>query len=676
MAPNIDKKVVERYKKLRQTIEKHRYNYHVLNREDISAEALDSLKAELVEIEKRHPSLVTADSPSQRVAGSALPEFKKAIHKIPQWSFNDAFSEQDIEYFCERLRKTLTAHYGMETFPSYVAELKIDGLKVVLEYEKGLLMRAATRGDGKVGEDVTHNVRTIESVPLRLKRDVTIIVEGEIWLSKDELKRINKERKAAGEPEFANPRNVAAGSIRQLDPAVARSRNLDVFIYDIAQFDENLPKTQFEELQLLKDLGFKVNQYFKKAKDVREIVDYWKLWRTKKDKEKYLVDGIVIKVNEREYQDILGYTGKAPRFGIAFKFPAEQVTTVVLGIDLQVGRTGVLTPVANLRPVLVAGSTVSRATLHNEDQIRRIDVRIGDTVILQKAGDVIPEIVSVLKEMRTGKEKKFLWPKTVAECGGDGKIERIPGEAAWRCVSKDSSEQNKRRLYHFVSKKAFNMDGVGPKIIDVLLANKLIVDASDLFCLKVGDIHNLERFGELSALNIVRSINESKRIELSKFIYSLSIDHVGEQTAIALAEEFGSIDNIQNASSERLESVNDIGPTVAESIFDWFRDKNSTTFVGKLLKHVEIIIPETTDTSNAKFLNKTFVVTGTLDKYSRDELKAIIRSSGGKVTESVSSATDYLIKGESGGSKAGVAESLGVKIISENEFIKMLNNGR
>src|SRR3989344_1391778 len=393
------KEIQERVEKLRATIEHHRYDYHVLNREEISAEALDSLKDELVKLETEYPELVTPDSPTQRVAGEPLPEFVKVPHKVPQWSFNDAFTEEDIRNFDARTRRFFAGAGIKKDAIEYVAELKIDGLKVVLEYVKGKLKTAATRGNGKIGEDVTHNVRTIDSVPLQLTKPLDVIVEGEVWMSKKNLARLNVEREKSGEPLFANPRNVAAGSIRQLDPKIAAARKLDTFIYDVAQSSTPVPDEQAKELKFIRELGFKVNSHFKICKNIDEVISFWREWQKKARKEDYLIDGVVIKVNERRLQDSLGYTGKAPRFGIAFKFPAEQVTTVIEDITLQIGRTGVLTPVAHLQPVLVAGSTVSRATLHNEDEIKRLDVRIGDTVILQKAGDVIPDIVKVLTEL-------------------------------------------------------------------------------------------------------------------------------------------------------------------------------------------------------------------------------------------------------------------------------------
>ncbi|TAK58182.1 NAD-dependent DNA ligase LigA, partial [Patescibacteria group bacterium] len=424
MKRSIPDQVIERLAKLKLAIEKHRYQYHVLDKQDISESALDSLKHELVQIETEYPELITPDSPSQRVAGKPLDEFKKVTHKVSQWSFNDAFSPEDMVAFDARVKRFLSRDSSI----GYVCELKIDGLKLVLEYQRGVLVRGATRGDGKVGEDVTENVKTIESVPLTLSRPIDVIVEGEAYMSKTVFDQLNREREKKGEPVFANPRNVTAGSIRQLDPRIVAERKLSTFIYDVAQSSESIPENQDDELVYLRELGFRVNSHSKVCENIDEVIEYWKIWQKKAPKQDYLIDGVVVKVRDKKQQEILGYTGKAPRFGIAFKFPAEQVTTVVEDIVLQIGRTGVLTPVAHLRPVSVAGSTVSRATLHNEDEIKRLDVRIGDTVILQKAGDVIPDIVSVLTEMRTGREKPYVFPKKVLACGGDGSIERIPGQ--------------------------------------------------------------------------------------------------------------------------------------------------------------------------------------------------------------------------------------------------------
>jgi len=658
--------VRERYEKLKKTIEHHRRLYHVEDRQEISPEALDSLKYELVKIEESHPSLITPDSPSQRVMGEPLKEFKKVRHKVPQWSFNDAFTESDIRAFDERVRK------GLGEVPAYTCELKIDGLKIVFEYVKGKLHTAATRGDGVTGEDVTHNVRTIESVPLALARPVNIIVEGEVWMSKEGLKKINREREKKGEPLFANPRNVAAGSIRQLDPAVAARRNLDNFVYDIAEADLRVPETQYEELKLLQELGFKVNRYFKQVSGIEGALEYWRHWQGAKEKEPYLIDGVVIKVNERRFQERLGYTGKAPRFAIAFKFAPEQVTTIVEDIAFQIGRTGVITPVAHLNPVSVAGSVVSRATLHNEDQIKRLDVRVGDTVILQKAGDVIPEIVQVLREMRTGKEKAFVFPKRIAGCGESGRIERIPGASAWRCVDRHSFVQQRRRLYHFVSKHAFDIEKLGPRVVDHLMERELVANFDDIFTLTKGDLEQLPHFKEKSIENLLRSIEKAKKVTLARLLIGLSIDHVGEETAYDLGRHFGSIEKIKKASKEELENIEGIGPIVAKSLYDWMHDAPSRRLLDRLLKHLSIQ-GVGSKRSGGKFFGKTFVLTGTLEQMSRDEAKEKIRAEGGGVASTVSKETDYVVAGTAAGSKLDKAEALGVSILDEKAFVKMLS---
>ena len=633
----------------------------------------------MAEIEKEYPELITLDSPSQRVAGEPLKEFEKVTHKIPQWSLGDAFSEEDIKDFDERVKRFLKSAFqppkptsdvgfgGLE----YVCELKIDGLKVVFHYEKGLFVRAVTRGDGKVGEDVTNNIKTIESVPLKLAESLNIILEGEVWMSKKNFAELNKGREKNGEPLFANPRNVAAGSIRQLDSKIAQARKLDTFIYDIAYLDGKMPATQIEELEFIQKLGFKVNNNFKLCEGISDIMRYWKDWQKRAPKEDYLIDGIVIKVNERINQEALGYTGKSPRFAIAFKFPAEQVTTVVENITLQVGRTGVITPVAHLRPVSVAGSVVSRATLHNEDEIKRLDVRVGDTVILQKAGDVIPDIVSVVKEMRTGKEKPFVFPKTVPACGDDGRIEKVPGQVAYRCVNKNSFAQQKRKFYYFASKKAFDIEGLGPKIIDQLMENNLVSSHDDFFTLKRGDLLNLPRFAEKSVDNLISAIEKSKNVTLARLIIALSIPQVGEETANDLANYFKDIKKIQNASFEELERINGVGPIVAKSIRDWFADSDNAHSLEKLLNYITVNKVKEVERAKSNLLGKTFVVTGSLKSLTRDDAKEKIRKAGGKVSSSVSSKTDYVIVGDEAGSKLDKAKELGVRILSEEEFLKM-----
>ena len=689
----IPKNVRERYIKLKETINRHRTAYHVYDKEEISQQALDSLKHELSEIEERYPEIIAPDSPSQRVAGKPLPGFKKVRHKVPQWSFNDAFSPEEVREFDARVRRFLSASSrggsssgvkggsasGGKPFgavhPTYVCELKIDGLKIVLDYEKGVLKTAATRGDGIVGEDVTHNIKTIESVPLSLARPVDIVVEGEVWMSSNGLDALNKERAKAGDPLFANPRNAAAGSIRQLDPKVAAGRMLDVFIYDVARTSEKFPETQHEELEYMRTLGFKVNRHHALAKTIDEAIGFWEKWKAKGRHQEYWVDGVVLKVNEKKYEQALGYTGKAPRFAIAFKFPAEQVTTIVEDIVLQVGRTGVLTPVAHLKPVAVAGTIVSRATLHNEDEINRLDVRIGDTIILQKAGDVIPDIVSVVKELRPKSAKTYTWPSRVPECGGDGKIERVPGQAAWRCVNKDSFAVVRRRFHNFAGKHALDIEGLGKERVDMLLEKGLVQHYNELFTLTEGDLLTLEGFAEVSAKKLVAAIQKARHVELARLLVGLSIPQVGEETAILLAKKFHTIDVLAKASAEELENIEGIGPIVAREITAWFSLKRHRELVADLKKVLIVANPLSMSRRRldiGPLAGKTFVLTGTLESMSRDEAKEKIRALGGDVSGSVSKKTDYVVFGSEAGSKLDKAQQLGVKILEEKDFLSML----
>ncbi|OGG73290.1 hypothetical protein A3A40_03010, partial [Candidatus Kaiserbacteria bacterium RIFCSPLOWO2_01_FULL_54_20] len=602
----IPQQVRARYKDLKDTINRYRVLYHVYDKEEISQQALDSLKHELSKLEEQYPEIITPDSPSQRVAGKPLPGFRKVRHKVAQWSFNDAFSPEEIREFDARVKKVLKSA-GVSGSPTYVCELKIDGLKIVLTYEKGLLVTAATRGDGTVGEDVTHNIRTIESVPLALARPVDIIVEGEVWMSTKNLEELNRRRKKEGEPPFANPRNAAAGSIRQLDPKVAASRKLDVFIYDVAQTSEKFPKTQSEELEYLRELGFKINPHHAQAETIEDAIHFWEKWKGKGRHQEYWLDGVVVKVNEKKYEEILGYTGKAPRFAIAFKFPAEQVTTIVEDIVLQVGRTGVLTPVAHLKPVAVAGTIVSRATLHNEDEIKRLDVRIGDTVVLQKAGDVIPDIVSVVKDLRPKGAKAYEWPARVPECGGDGRIERIPGQAAWRCVDKHSFAVVRRRFHNFAGKHALDIEGLGKERVDMLLEKGLVQHYNELFTLTEGDLLTLEGFAEVSAKKLVAAIQKARHVELARLLVGLSVPQVGEETAILLAKKFHTIDALAKADAEELEGIEGVGPIVAREIVEWFGLKRHRELVANLKKVLIIKIQEVTPLGNLPLAGKTYV---------------------------------------------------------------------
>ena len=659
--------IKERLNKLKEILEKHRYLYHVLDKPEISDEAYDSLFKELEEIEKSHPELTTSDSPTQRVGGEPLKEFNKIRHSTQQWSFDDIFDFDELKKWEEKI-KNFIKKAGLESEKlEYCCELKIDGLKIILTYKNGILVQGATRGDGLVGEDVSSNIKTIQSIPLSLKENISIDVVGEVWLSKKNLEKINKEREKSGEDVYANTRNLAAGSLRQLDPKVTASRGLDSFIYDVDLTDQKEIDSQYEEIEILKKLGFKTNKYTKVLNSIEDIQKFYEEWSNKKNDLYYELDGIVIKINSLKIQKALGYTGKSPRWAVAYKFPAEQVTTVLEDIVLQVGRTGVVTPVAHLRPVRVAGSTVSRATLHNEDEIKRLDVRIGDTVILQKAGDVIPDIVSVVYDLRPKNSKPYVFPKKVSACGGDGSIERIPGEVAWRCVSKDSFDQNRRKFHYFVSKKCFDIDGMGPKILDVLIEQGLISRFEDIFTLKRGDLLVLPRFAEKSVDNLLESIEKSRKTTLSRLTASLSIPQVGEETAFDIAKHFISIEKIQQAKLEEIESIYGVGPIVAKSVFDWFSDSENRKTIKELLKQIEI----KEDVINQKLSGKTFVFTGSLN-IDRVVAQETVRKLGGEVGSSVSKKTSYLVAGEDAGSKLDKAIELGVKIISEADFLNLI----
>ncbi len=668
--------VVARAKKLRDVIRHHTYLYHVLDTPEISDEAYDTLLQELLQIEQEYPSLQTSDSPTQRVGAIVREEFTKVRHKVPQWSFDNVFSPEELHEWGERVVRHMERLRIKKSVVAYTIEHKIDGLKIILEYEKGVFVRGATRGDGVVGEDITVNLRTVNSIPLVLPEPIDIIVGGEAWLSHTELERINAERAARGEALFANPRNAAAGSLRQLDSKVTAQRRLDTFIYDIYALSTTgtqilTPKTQGEELTLLKELHFKVNPFWKTVNSINDIIAEYERWQRKRHSQAYEMDGIVAAVDDSTLQERLGYTAKAPRYAIAFKFPAEQVTTVVEDIVLQVGRTGVLTPVAHLRPVRVAGSVVSRATLHNEDEIARLDVRVGDTVVLQKAGDVIPDIVRVLTDLRSGKEKKFVFPKKVVACGGDGSIERVPGTAAWRCVSKDSFDQRSRILAHFASKKALDIDGLGPSTVESLLRAGLINTFNDFYTLKKGDLLELEGFGEMSADNLLAAIEASKKVPLERLITGLSIGQVGEETARDLAREF-TLEQLRGADVEALSAIEGIGEVVATSIVQWFNDTENTSVLDSLLQHISVT--RTTHVGSDTFKGKTFVLTGTLENLSREEAKEQIRARGGKVSSTVSAQTDYVVAGSSAGSKLEKAHELGVTVLNEDEFASMMQS--
>lgn len=662
----------ERARKLREAIREYRSAEHERDESLISPEALDSLKHELALLEGEYPELVTPDSPTQTVAGAVLPGLKKVRHVVPQWSLNDAFSEEEMREFDERVKRGLQKSLGRAVTPTYVCELKIDGAHILLTYKKGTLAVAATRGDGVVGEDVTHTVSTIRSIPKTLAEPRDLIVEGEIYMSKKGFLTLNKERRNKGEAEFANPRNIVGGSLRQLDPAAAAARPLGAFLYDLEGLDIPFPESQQAELDYLRSLGLPVNQNEVHAGTIEEVIAYWKKWNGKaREREDYLIDGVVVKVNERAYQQALGHTGKGPRYAIAFKFPAEQVTTVVEDIALQVGRTGKLTPVAHLKPVAVAGTTVARATLHNEDFIKELDIRVGDTVILQKAGDIIPEIVQVLPEFRTGKEKAWKFPKKSPLCGGDGLIERVPGEAAHRCATPGSYLVQERKLAYFVGKSALDIDGFGKKTVALLMKHELLSEFDDVFDLTRDELLALEGFKEKSADNLIEAIDNAKKVTLDRLLVGLSIDHVGEETALLLAQEFGTLERLAKASEEELADVKGVGAIVASSVAAWFSDSGNRELMKRLGKHLsvqKVAGPVTT----GPFAKMTVVVTGTLEGFSREEAEAAVRRAGGTVSGSVSAKTSYVLAGEHAGSKLAKAEALGVPVITEAEFKERL----
>ena len=673
----VPKSVIKRAAELGDLIKHHQELYHKKDTPKISDEAYDSLLTDLLEIEKQHPEVKTKNSPTERVGGSLNTAFSKVSHNTRQWSFDNVFTDDELVEWDARLYRFLEKDGILNAKLTYVAEHKIDGLKVVLEYEEGSLVRAATRGDGRVGEDITHTARTIKDIPLTLKVPVTITVAGEAWLSENEFNRINKERKKADEAMFANPRNAAAGSLRQLDPEITKKRKLSFFAYDIDALDissnnTNDPQSQYEELQLLKVLGFVVNANSKVCKNLEEIFAYYKKWVPKKSSMGYGLDGVVLKVDEIKLQQALGHTAKSPRYGIAYKFPAEQATTVVEDIQLQVGRTGVVTPVAHLKPVLIAGSTVSRATLHNEDQIQKLDVRVGDTVILQKAGDIIPEILQVLTELRPKNTKQYKFPKKVSECGGDGRIERVPGVAAYRCVAKDSDKLHRERLYYFVSKGAFNIDGVGPRIIDLLLDHNLINTPDDLFTLTEGDLVDLPSFQEKAAKNMIAAIEGARSVPLHRLLVGLSIEHVGEETARIIADRQKTLKAIQKASVEELSAIHGVGDIVAKSVCDWMRDKKHAHMLKRLLKYVTVMLPLGAQGSNS-LSGKTMVFTGTLPTLSRTKAQELARTHGAHITNSVSSNTDYVVAGENPGSKVTKARINNISVLDEAAFRKLLS---
>jgi DNA ligase (NAD+) len=663
----------KRLQQLREIITYHAKKYHEDNISEISDEAYDALLYESIRLEEQIEGKRSSGVGDGAKASSA---FTKVTHQVRQWSFDNIFSHEELIEWDTRVRRLLTEADHSTDSLAYVLEHKIDGLKLIIEYKAGELVRCATRGNGQVGEDVTHTARTIATLPEKLKHKVDLICVGEVWLAKNDFKTLNQVRQSAGEALFANPRNAAAGSLRQLDPAVTAKRNLSLTVYDldllnVLDSDVVEPNSQWEELELLKQLGLPTSGHVVRVQTLSDIQVQYKKLIKQRDSFAWAIDGLVMKVNLLTHQRALGFTAKGPRFGMAYKLPAEQTTTVVEGITLQVGRTGVVTPVAELRPVLIAGSTVSRATLHNEDFINELDVRIGDTVIIQKAGDIIPEVLEVLLSLRPDKTKRFTFPKVVVGCGGDGAIERILGEAAYRCVSLDSDQLRRQRLYYFASKGALNIDGVGPRIIDQLMDTGLINSAVDLFTLTTDQLEPLESFQKTAAQNVIKAIRVASEVSLHRLLIGLSIDGVGEETARLLADTFGSLDVIASASQADIAAIYGIGDTVGQSVCEWFAQPKNIDFLSQLCPHLSISNPKI-NTSAVQLQGETFVLTGTLESFTRDEAKDLIRKAGGKISSSVSKKTDYVLVGRDPGGKANQAEELGVPILVEAAFVALL----
>lgn len=677
------KQAKERLSKLKKEINHHRYLYHVLDRQEISEAALDSLKKELFDLEQDFPDLVTPDSPTQRVGGKPLEKFKKVRHPEPMLSFNDAFSQKDMEDWLERVARFLGVDlakddlarqsFAEQRLGGFYCEPKLDGLAIELVYKNGILEVGSTRGDGLIGEDVTQNLKTIEAIPLKINLEKfqsppEVVVRGEVIITRKEFERINQRRAKRSLSSFANPRNLAAGSIRQLDPKMTRQRHLDSTCYEL--ITDLGQKTHEDKHRILAALGFKTNnKYSKYCKNLNEAFDFHKNTQKLREKFPYEIDGITVTINNIEIFEKLGVVGKAPRGAVAYKFPLKQATTVVEDIRVQVGRTGAITPVAYLKPVGIGGATISRATLHNEDEIKKLGVKIGDTVVVGRAGDVIPDVIKVLPELRTGREKEFRFPKKCPVCQKE--LVKPEGEALWRCPNPKCFARQKEYFYYFV--KSFDIVGLGPKIIDRLIDEGLISDPADLFELEEGDILPLERFAEKSAKNLIGAIQSKKKVLLSRFIYALGIRNVGEETAQDLTEYFGSIEKIKDASPEELQEITDIGPVVARSIYDFFREKRNLDFLEKLKKaRVQTIRSEKLKTKSKKLKGRIFVLTGSLETMTRAQVKEKIRLLGGEISESVSKKTDYVIAGKSPGTKLEEAKKLGIKVIDEAKFLEMI----
>jgi DNA ligase (NAD+) len=674
--PNLSKEEALRFsEQLREELNRHNYYYYIKDNPVITDDQYDKLLKNLFDLEKKYPEAITSDSPTQRIGAPLEGGFPTVTHSEKMLSLQDSFTYEELKDFLERVYRDLGLK---EEEVEFVCELKIDGLAVSLFYENGYLQRGATRGDGISGEDITSNIKTIKAIPLRLFKDSrygippVLEVRGEAYLSKDEFVRINEERDEQGIFTFANPRNAAAGSLRQIDPKIAAKRNLNIFIYAMASNDYLDISEHFEVLHYLKSIGFKISENIKKATGFEQIKEFCQYWQNKRKDLPYETDGIVIKVNMFKYQKMLGNTSRNPRWAIAFKFPPEQKITRVKDIKVSIGRTGALTPVAVLEPVVIAGSTVSNATLHNEDEIKKKDVRIGDFVLVHKAGDIIPEIIKPLVEKRNGSEKEFEMPLKCPVCGSD--TLRPEGEAVRRCTSLACPAIQYEAIVHFASKAGMDIEGLGPAIVDKLLQKGLIKDAADVYYLKYEDIYGLDNFKEKSTNNLLNSINKSKSKPLSRLLFAMGIRFVGSHIADVLAENYNNLDKLMNAGFEELSGIFEIGPRIAWSVVTFFRQAQNRLVIEKLANAgVNFKSRQKILEINENFKGKIFVLTGKLNSFSRQDAKAIIEKSGGKVTSSVSGSTDYVLVGKDPGSKLDEAIRLNVRQISEDDFKNMIN---
>ncbi|PWA10333.1 DNA ligase [Pueribacillus theae] len=650
---------------LREMLNQYNYEYYVLDQPSVPDAEYDRLMRELIELEQRYPELLTPNSPTQRVGGKALDAFRKVEHSVPMLSLANAFNEQELRDFDRRVRDRIGTDF------SYVCELKIDGLAVSLSYENGEFVRGSTRGDGVIGEDITSNLKTIRSIPLTLKKPVNLEARGEVFMPKQSFQTLNEIREKNGEERFANPRNAAAGSLRQLDPKIAASRNLDIFLYGIGKLEGEEIDSHSDGLDFLKSLGFKINPEWKRCKTIDEAIRYIDGWFEKRPALHYEIDGIVIKVDSLSQQQKLSTTAKSPRWAIAYKFPAEEVATTLIDIELSVGRTGVVTPIAILEPVTVAGTTVRRASLHNEDFIREKDIRLGDTVIIKKAGDIIPEIIQVILDRRTGEEQEFRMPEYCPACGSE--LERLEGEVALRCLSPKCPAQIREGLIHFASRNAMNIEGLGEKVIEQLFNAHLVHDVADLYKLQKSDLLKLERMGEKSTDNLLKAIERSKENSLERLLFGLGIRYVGSKAAKTLAEAFLTMDTLSQKTKEELEMVDEIGEKMADSIERYFEKPEVHALINELKKagvnmEYKGAIRSSELQSDSIFAEKTVVLTGKLSHFTREEAKSEIEARGGNVTSSVSKNTDIVVAGEEAGSKLAKAEQLGIRIMNEEEF--------